>query len=223
MGDRAGKAALFAEFAAVGKVLGNPGRLELLDLLAQGPRSVESLAEAAALGMSTCSAHLQTLREAGLVESRRDGKRIYYSLTDTDVAGLWEHLRRVAQAHRPHTELARRAYLGPEDTTAVDTDELLRRLGTGDIVVLDVRPDPEYAGGHLPGAIHIPLEDLAARIRELPRDREVIAYCRGPYCVLAHDAVRLLNAEGLRARRATDGVLEWRLAGVPIEAGASLV
>lgn len=221
MGDRAGKAALFAEFAAVGKVLGNPGRLELLDLLSQGPRSVESLAEAAELGMSTCSAHLQTLREAGLVESRRDGKRIYYSLAGTDVAGLWEHLRRVAQAHRPHTDLARRAYLGPEDTTAVDTDELLRRLTRGDVVVLDVRPGTEFAAGHLPGAIHIPLEELAERIGELPRNHEVVAYCRGQYCVLAHDAVRLLDAEGFDASRATDGILEWRVAGVPIETGAA--
>lgn len=220
MGDRAGKDALFAEFAAVGKVLGNAARLELLDLLGQGPRSVESLAEAADLGMSTCSAHLQTLREAGLVESRRDGKRIFYSLTGTDVAGLWDHLRRVAQAHRPHTELARRAYLGPEDTAAVDTDELLRRLATGDAVILDVRPATEFAAGHLPGAVHIPLEELAERIGELPRDHEVVAYCRGRYCVLAHDAVRLLTAEGLDARRATDGVLEWRLAGVPIEGAA---
>ena len=221
MGDRARKHALFAEFAAVGKVLGNPKRLELLDLLSQGPRSVESLADAAALGMSTCSAHLQTLREAGLIESRRDGKRIYYSLAGTDVAGLWDHLRRVAQNHRPHTELARRAYLGPEDTAAVDTDELLRRLADGHVVLLDVRPEPEYAAGHLPGAIHIPLEELAERIGELPRNHEVVAYCRGQYCVLAHDAVRLLNAEGLSASRATDGVLEWRLAGVAIEAGAA--
>ena len=221
MGDRARKDALFAEFAAVGKVLGNPKRLELLDLLSQGPRSVESLADAAALGMSTCSAHLQTLREAGIIESRRDGKRIYYSLAGTEVAGLWDHLRRVAQTHRPHTDLARRAYLGPEDTAAVDTDELLRRLATGDTVILDVRPEPEYAAGHLPGAIHIPLEELAERIGELPRNREVVAYCRGQYCVLAHDAVRLLNAEGREASRATDGVLEWRLAGVPIEAGAA--
>ncbi|WP_299931623.1 metalloregulator ArsR/SmtB family transcription factor [uncultured Nocardioides sp.] len=221
MGDRARKDALFAEFAAVGKVLGNATRLELLDLLGQGPRSVESLADAADLGMSTCSAHLQTLREAGLVESRRDGKRVYYSLTGTDVAGLWDHLRRVAQAHRPHTELARRAYLGPEDTAAIDTDELLRRLARGDVVILDVRPATEFAAGHLPGAVHIPLEELAERIGELPRDHEVVAYCRGQYCVLAHDAVRLLTAEGLDARRATDGVLEWRLAGVPIEAGAA--
>ena len=221
MGDRARKDALFAEFAAVGKVLGNPKRLELIDLLGQGPRSVESLAEAAGLGMSTCSAHLQMLKEAGLAEARREGKRVYYSLAGTDVAGLWDHLRRVAQSHRPRTELARRAYLGPEDTAAVDTDELLRRLARGDVVVLDVRPEPEYASGHLPGAVHIPLEELAERIDELPRTHEVVAYCRGRYCVLAHDAVRLLKAEGVHARRAVDGLLEWRLAGVPIEVDAA--
>jgi rhodanese-related sulfurtransferase/DNA-binding HxlR family transcriptional regulator len=220
MGERAAKEALYAEFAAVGKVLGNPKRLELLDLLAQGPRSVEDLAVAAAVGMSTCSAHLQTLREAGLVETRREGKRVYYSLTGDNVAGLWEHLRRVAQTHRPHTELARRSYLGPEDTEAVDTDELLRRLDNSDAVMLDVRPEPEYAGGHIPEAIHIPLEELADRLAELPRSREIVAYCRGKYCVLAHDAVRLLSAEGFHARRATDGVLEWRLAGVPLVSGA---
>lgn len=221
MGERAAKGALYAEFAAVGKVLGNPTRLELLDLLAQGPRSVEDLANAAAVGMSTCSTHLQTLREAGLVEPRREGKRIYYSLTGDDVAGLWEHLRRVAQAHRPHTEVARRAYLGPGDTEAVDTEELLRRLDVGEAVVLDVRPEVEYAGGHLPGTLHIPVEELSDRLAELPRDREIIAYCRGRYCVLAHDAVRLLNAEGRRARRAADGVLEWRLAGLLVGTGVA--
>ncbi len=221
MGDRAAKNALYREFAAVGKVLGNPGRLELLDLLAQGPRSVEELAATADLGMSTCSAHLQTLREAGLVAARREGKRIYYSLTDDDVAGLWDTLRRVAQRHRPHTEPARRAYLGPEDTDAVDTAELLRRLRAGETVVLDVRPTPEYAAGHLPGAVHIPLEQLADRLAELPADREIVAYCRGRYCVLAHDAVRLLSSQGLSARRAVDGMLEWRLAGHPVEPGAA--
>lgn len=214
MGDRAAKDALFAEFAAVGKVLGNARRLELLDLLGQGPRSVEDLTATAGLGMSTCSAHLQTLRQAGLVHSRREGKRIYYSLAGDDVAGLWDHLRRVAQHHRPHTELARRAYLGPEDTETVDTAELLRRLEAGDVVVLDVRPTPEYAGGHLPGAVHVPIEQLADRLAELPTDHEVVAYCRGRYCVLAHDAVRLLNERGYRARRAADGALEWRLAGL---------
>lgn len=221
MSDRSSKEALFAEFAAVGKVLGNPKRLELLDLLAQGARSVEDLAATASLGMSTCSTHLQTLREAGLVEPRREGKRIFYSLAGDDVAGLWEQLRRVAQAHRPHTELARRAYLGTEDTDAVDSDDLLRRIESGNVIVLDVRPAPEYASGHLPGAIHIPLEELMERLAELPRNREIVAYCRGQYCVLAHDAVRLLNAQGLRARRATDGVLEWRLAGLPLETDAA--
>jgi rhodanese-related sulfurtransferase/DNA-binding transcriptional ArsR family regulator len=221
MGERNSKDALFAEFAAVGKVLGSPKRLKLLDLLAQGPRSVEDLASAADLGMSTCSAHLQTLREAGLVENQREGKRNFYSLAGDDVAGLWDHLRRVAQAHRPHTELARRAYLGPDDTDAVDTDELLRRLGSDNAVILDVRPTQEYAGGHLPGAVHIPLEELADRLAELPQDREIVAYCRGRYCVLAHDAVRLLNAHGLTARRAADGVLEWRAAGLPVQAGAA--
>jgi DNA-binding transcriptional ArsR family regulator len=221
MGERAAKEALYAEFAAVGKVLGHPRRLELLDLLAQGPRSVEELAAATSTGMSTCSAHLQALREAGLVDPRREGKRVYYSLAGDDVARLWEHLRRVAQAHRPHTEVARRAYLGPEDTEALDTEELLHRLRGGDVVVLDVRPGPEYAAGHLPGAIHIPLAKLADRLSELPLDREVVAYCRGRYCVLAHDAVRLLTARGIRARRAADGVLEWRLAGLTVEDGAA--
>lgn len=171
--------------------------------------------------MSTCSAHLQVLREAGLVETRREGKRIYYSLAGCDVAGLWDHLRRVAQRHRPHTEVARRAYLGPEDTEAIDSEELLRRLGSGDDVILDVRPRQEYAGGHLPGAIHMPVEQLADRLSELPMDREIVAYCRGEYCVLAHDAVRILSAHGLTARRAAEGVLGWRLAGRPIESGAA--
>lgn len=142
MGDRATKDALFAEFAALGKALGSPKRLEVLDLLAQGPRSVDELATATQVGISSCSAHLQALRQAGLVDTRREGTRIFYSLAGDDVAALWDHLRRVAQRHRPHTELARRAYLGPEDTTAINTDELLRRLDGGDTVILDVRPDP---------------------------------------------------------------------------------
>lgn len=220
MGERDAKAALFAEFAAVGKALGNPKRLELLDLLAQGPRSVDDLAAAASVGTSTCSAHLQTLREAGLVETRREGRRIFYSLAGDDVAGLWDHLRRVAGAHRPHVEPARRAYLGPDDTEALATDELLRRLDSGDAVLLDVRPEQEYAAGHLPGAVSVPLEALAGRVAELPHDREIVAYCRGRYCVLAHDAVRLLLAEGRDARRAADGILEWRVAGLLVQDGS---
>lgn len=221
MGDRIAKEALFAEFAAVGKALGSPARLELLDLLAQGPRSVEELAAAADLAMSTCSAHLQTLRESGLVDKRRVGKRIYYSLAGDDVASLWTQLRHVAQQRRPHTELARRGYLGPDDTDAVDSDELVRRLRAGDVVVLDVRPEVEFVASHLPGALHIPLDDLAQRLAEVPRDREVVAYCRGHYCVMAADAVRLLTAHGYAARRAADGLLEWRLSGRAIERGVA--
>ncbi|MDF2968573.1 MAG: ArsR family transcriptional regulator [Nocardioidaceae bacterium] len=221
MGDRAAKDALYAEFAAVGKALGSHKRLEMLDLLAQGPRSVEALASAADLGISTCSAHLQTLREAGLVETRRDGRRIYYSLAADDVAKLWDNLRRVALRHRPHTQLARAAYLGPDDTEAVTTEALLQRIHDGDVVVVDVRPTPEFAGGHLPGAVHIPVEELAGRLAELPVDREIIAYCRGQYCVLAHDAVRLLTMRGYRASRARDGALEWRLSGLLAHDGAA--
>ena len=221
MGDRAAKDALFAEFAAVGKALASPKRLELLDLLAQAPRSVDDLAAAADLAVSTCSAHLQTLREAGLTTTRRSGKRVYYSLASDDVARLWDRLREVSQRHRPHTELVRRAYLGPDDTYAVDSIELLRRLGASDTVILDVRPAAEYAEGHLPSSVHIPLHQLADRLADLPADREVVAYCRGRYCVLAHEAVRLLTTHGRAARRASDGMLEWRLAGYPVESGAA--
>jgi DNA-binding transcriptional ArsR family regulator len=221
MGDRAAKTALYAEFATVGKALAHPTRLEVLDLLAQGPRHVDDLAHAVSVRVSTCSAHLQILREAGLVDRHRDGKRVFYSLAGDDVAGLWAQLRQVAARHRPHTDRARRAYLGPEDTVAVSTGELLRSLHTGQVVVVDVRPRPEYAAAHLPGALHIPLEELADRLSELSRDRLVVAYCRGQDCVLAHDAVRLLVAHGYQAQRATEGVLEWRLAGVPLAATAA--
>ncbi len=168
MGDRTAKNALFTEFAAVGKALGSPTRLELLDILAQGPRSVDELATTAQVGVSTCSAHLQTLREAGLIDARRDGKRIFYSLAGKDVLGLWDHLRRVAQLHRPHTEVARRAYLGPEDTTAVASDELLHRIESGDAVVLDVRPTPEYAAGHLPVRSTFPSRNSPNASRNCP-------------------------------------------------------
>ena len=221
MGDRAAKDTLFTEFAVVGKALASPKRLELLDLLAQAPRSVEDLARTADLRLSTCSAHLQRLLAAGLVTTRRDGTRIWYSLAGDDVAALFTDVRAVAQRHRPHTEAARRGYLGADDTEQVDLVELLRRAEAGDVVVLDVRPAPEYAAGHLPGAVNIPLEQLEDRLAELPEDREVVAYCRGAYCVLAHDAVRLLTAHGRRARRATDGILEWRVAGRPGLAGAA--
>ncbi|HEY0888739.1 MAG TPA: metalloregulator ArsR/SmtB family transcription factor [Nocardioides sp.] len=214
MDDVTRKNALYAEFAAIGKALANAGRIELLDVLAQGPRSVDELAEAAGMGLSTCSAHLQSLREAGLVGSVRDGKRVINFLTDEDVARLLVDLRSVASRHRPGTDRARRAYLGPDDTEAITRAELLRRAETGDLVILDVRPGVEYAAGHLPGALNIPIAELAERLDELPLDTEVVAYCRGAFCVMAHEAVRILTAHGYRARRTEDGALEWRAAGL---------
>ncbi|MCX9193575.1 ArsR family transcriptional regulator [Carbonactinospora thermoautotrophica] len=215
MGDRERREALFAQFARVGKALANPKRLELLDLLAQGERPVEALAAAAGLSVTLTSAHLQTLRQAGLLAVRRHGTKAYYRLAGDDVARLYALVRAVAHAHLPDVEVARAAYLGPE-TEQVDRDELLRRVRAGDVVVLDVRPAEEYAAGHIPGAVSIPLPELAQRLAELPADREIVAYCRGAYCVLAHDAVRLLTASGRRARRLAEGMLEWRLAGLPV-------
>lgn len=214
MADRAAKNALFTEFATIGKALANPGRLELLDLLAQGPRSVEDLAAAADMGLSTCSAHLQALREAGLVVSVRHGKRVVNSLPADDVAELLVNLRSVATRHRPATDRARATYLGPADTEAVTRTELLARATADEVLVLDVRPHVEYAAGHLVGAVNIPVTELPDRLNELPADTEVVAYCRGAYCVMAHDAVRLLTQHGYRARRAEDGALEWRIAGL---------
>jgi rhodanese-related sulfurtransferase/DNA-binding transcriptional ArsR family regulator len=222
------KTALYEQFARVGKALASGKRLELLDLLAQGERSVDALARAAGLGLTTASAHLQTLRQAGLVTTRRDGTRIHYSLAGDDVAHLYAQLRSVAQAHLADVEAARTTYLGPLDVAEgaepfeqVTRDDLLERVHAGQAVVLDVRPAEEYAHGHIPGAVSIPLDQLADRLTELPDDAQVVAYCRGAYCVLAHDAVRLLRTRGLRAARLAEGMLEWRLAGLAVETGAA--
>jgi rhodanese-related sulfurtransferase/DNA-binding MarR family transcriptional regulator len=221
MGDPARKAALYDAFAQTGKALSSGKRLELLDLLAQGERTVDALARAAGLNLTTASAHLQTLKQAGLVATRRDGVRIHYRLAGDDVAALYALLRQVAQTHQAAVEPARAAYLGADDAEAVDRDALVARAREGGIVVLDVRPAEEYAAGHIPGAISIPVDELADRIAELPADAEVVAYCRGAYCVLAHDAVRLLGARGRKAVRLTDGMLEWRLADLPVDSGAA--
>lgn len=218
MGDPVGKAELFDSLARVGKALGSGKRLELLDLLAQSERSVEHLAAAAGLGLTTCSAHLQTLRQAGLVATRRDGTKIYYRLAGPDVAALYALLRDVAGARNAQAAAAREAYLGDDDTRAVDRAELRRRLAAGQVVAVDVRPAEEYAAGHIPGALSIPLDQLSDRLADLPADVEIVAYCRGAYCVLAHDAVRLLTARGRRAVRLADGMLEWRLADLPVAA-----
>jgi rhodanese-related sulfurtransferase/DNA-binding HxlR family transcriptional regulator len=221
MGDRPAKDRLFEQFAAVGQALANPKRLELLDLLAQGERSVESLAAAAGLGLSTCSANLQTLRQAGLVTTRREKTKVIYSLAGPDVAALLADLRTVAQTHLAETERARVAYLGDDDVEEMQREELLRRAQIGDVVVLDVRPVEEYAAAHIPGAVSVPVGELAARLAELPADVEVVAYCRGAYCVLAHEAVRLLRDAGRPARKLVDGMLEWRLTGLPITSSAA--
>lgn len=204
-------------FARTGKALSSGKRLELLDLLAQGERTVDALAKAAGLNLTTASAHLQTLKQAGLVATRRDGVRIHYQLAGDDVAALYALLRQVAQTHQVAVEPARTAYLGTDDAAEVDREDLLARAAAGQVVVLDVRPAEEYAAGHIPGALSIPVDQLADRIAELPEQTEVVAYCRGAYCVLAYDAVRLLRERGRRAVRLTDGMLEWRLAELPVD------
>jgi rhodanese-related sulfurtransferase/DNA-binding transcriptional ArsR family regulator len=219
MGDAGRKSELFDQLARVGKALGSGKRLELLDLLAQAPRSVADLAAAAGLGLTTASAHLQTLKQAGLVATSREGTTIRYRLADADVAALFAQLRAVAAARLPDVEAARIRYLGidgGEDTEQVGRAELLRRAQAGEVMVLDVRPAPEFAAGHIPGAVSIPIDELPDRLSELPADVEVVAYCRGAYCVFAHDAVRLLKAEGRRAVRLSEGMFEWRLASQPV-------
>ena len=215
MGDRDHKTALYEQFARVGKALASGKRLELLDLLAQGERDVASLAAAADLGVTTASAHLQTLRQANLVTTRRDGTRILYRLAGRDVADLYAQVRDVAQSHLPDVEAARLAYLGDDGGQPVTRDQLQHLAKTTTITVLDVRPREEYTAGHIPGAVSIPLDELADRLAELP-DGQIVAYCRGAYCVLAHDAVRLLAAHGRTATRLADGMLEWRLADLPV-------
>ena len=213
------KLALFEAIAATGKALSNGKRLELVDLLAQGERSVDSLAEVARLGVSTASAHLQALKRAGLVATRRDGTRVFYRLSGRDVAALYEQLLSVARAHQPAAEQARISYLGPDDTDQLSREELLERVRTGTATVIDVRPTEEYEAGHIPRAVSIPLDELEARLSEIPVGAEIVAYCRGANCVLAHDAVRMLTRRGLRAKRLSDGMLEWQLADLPVVAG----
>jgi rhodanese-related sulfurtransferase len=223
MGNAVLKAELFEQLARVGKALGSGKRLELLDLLSQGPRSVADLAATAGLGLTTASMHLKALREAGLVATTREGTTIRYRLAGDDVAALFAQLRGVAAAHLADVGVARDRYLGTQDGEDIDVvgrDELLHRVEAGQAIVLDVRPAPEFAAGHIPGALSIPLDDLPDRLAELPADVDVVAYCRGAYCVLAHDAVRLLTAHGRRAVRLAEGMLEWRLADQPVAAAS---
>ena len=218
MTDRAAKTALFDEFARAAKALANGRRLELLDVLANGERTVEALAGEAGLSVANTSQHLQVLRQGGLVSSRREGTSVYYRLAAPEVFELWRSLRTLASTRLAEVERLATAYLGARDQLEpVTREELARRLQDGDpLMVLDVRPAAEHAAGHLPGAVSIPVEELRRRLTELPTDREIVAYCRGPYCAFAHEAVAVLREEGFTAKRLEDGLPEWQAAGLAV-------
>lgn len=201
--------ALYDQFARIGKALGSPKRLEILDLLCQGERSVETLAREANLSVANTSQHLQILRATHLVEADKRGLHVFYRIADPKVTDFFYSLRLLAEAQLAEVEqITRRFFQGKEDMEGVDKDTLLERVATGAAVALDVRPEEEYTAGHIPGAISIPLSELRRRFAELPRDREIVAYCRGPYCVLSVEAVEILRAEGFRAIR-IEANQEW--------------
>jgi rhodanese-related sulfurtransferase len=213
------KAALFDALSSVARALGNGRRAEIVDVLAQGERSVDELAAEIAQSVANTSQHLQVLAGVGLVRARRDGTRVYYRVASERVGDLWAAVREVATRHVAEVSLLADEYLGERDgVEQVTADELERRLDRGEAVVLDVRPEPEFRAGHIAGARSVPLPELAAAVPELPRRKEIVAYCRGPYCVYADDAVRLLRERGLKARRLDVGYPEWKRAERPVEA-----
>lgn len=224
MSRRETKTALYEQFARMGKGLSNPIRLELLDLLSQGERSVEALAKVAGLAISTASLHLQALRAGGLVLSRKNGNFIHYRLAGEDVGTLLALLREVATKHLAEIDRAAEKYLGENlraPSATVERADLIQRIKSGEVVVLDVRPTLEYEFGHIPGAVSVPLNELDKFLKTLGKKENVVVYCRGAYCVLAYDAVRTLKKNGHDARRLQEGMLEWRLAGLPVEKGAA--
>jgi rhodanese-related sulfurtransferase/DNA-binding MarR family transcriptional regulator len=215
---RAFKYQLYEQFSRIGKAISNPHRIELLDLLAQGERSVEELAREAAVPIANASQHLQALRRAQLVEVRRDGLYQIYRLADERVFQLIQVLRELADARFAEIDRLIEAYLRDrQELEAIDAPTLLRRMADEDLVVLDVRPASEFRSGHIAGALSIPVDELERRVGELPRDRDVIAYCRGPYCVYSDEAVALLRERGFRATRLDTGLPDWRAAGFPVE------
>ena len=219
---RSPKRALFDQFAAVAKALGHAHRLELLEQLAQGERSVEILAERAGLSIANASQHLQHMRRAGLVTTRRDGKFVFYRLADEGVLDLLSALRRIAERNIADVERIIRSYFADRDKLEpVSREELLQRVRAGDVTVLDVRPADEFALGHLPGAVNIPLRELEKRLGELDRSREIVAYCRSHYCVLSYEAVAALRVRGFKARRLTEGFPEWRAEGFSVVVGSA--
>lgn len=220
MADRAAKDALFGAFAAVADALGSGRRAEIVDVLAQGGRSVDEIAEQIGQSVANTSHHLRTLARAGLARTRRDGTRIYYALAGERVQELWAAVRAVAEEHSAGLERLARDYLGDRsELEAIDRATLAERMRRGDVLVLDVRHPAEYAAGHITGARSLPVAELDRRLRELPDDVEIVAYCRGPYCVYADDAVRRLREHGLRAARLQDGFPEWKREGLPVAVG----
>ena len=214
---------VFDELAVVGKAFGSTKRLELVELLAQGERTVDGLARAAGMGVTTVSAHLQVLKMANLVSTRREGTKVHYRLAGDDVARLYDAMRTVARERSADVGQALDAYLnlpGSDEVGLVSRDQLTGLLGDDTVVVLDVRPEEEFLAGHIPGARSAPLSALAVPAPELQGAAQVVAYCRGSFCVMAHDAVRLLGAQGIAAQRLEDGMLEWRTHGHPVEVGA---
>jgi rhodanese-related sulfurtransferase len=220
MGDRAAKDALFEGFAEVAKALSSGRRAEIVDVLAQGERSVEEVAGELDQSVANTSHHLRALARAGLVTTRRDGTRIFYALASERVAELWTALRDVAVEHVAGFERLAAAYLGDrEGVETVDRNELAARLDRGEVLLLDVRPEAEFSSGHIAGARSVPIGELRKHLKALPKDGDVVAYCRGPYCVYADDAVRELRRRGFRARRLIDGFPEWKRAGLPVAVG----
>ena len=214
------KQALFEQLAVVARAFGSAARLELLDFLAQGERNVEELAEAAGLSVANTSKHLQQLKSIGLVEAHRDGKRIYYRLSDDRALDAVRDLRILAETHLDEVGGLVSSYLSSRDALEpVPAAELLERARDGLVTVIDVRPSREYEQGHIAGALNIPLDKLREHLKDLPHDREVVAYCRGPWCVLSYEAVGQLRDAGINARRLQDGLPEWRRAGLPVESG----
>lgn len=210
---------LYGQFARIGKALSSPHRLEILELLAQGERSVDSLSQELGLSLANTSQHLQALRQAALVEPRKEGLFVHYRLADAAVYDVCRAVRTVAERQLAELDrLVREHFVDRSGAEAVSVDELLKRARSRDVVILDTRPANEYASGHIAGAISMPIDDLQRRLRELPRDKEYVAYCRGPYCVYADRAVEFLRAKGRRARRLLDGFPEWKAAGLPVHA-----
>jgi rhodanese-related sulfurtransferase/DNA-binding transcriptional ArsR family regulator len=220
MRHREFKDRLYAELGRITRALDSPRRLELLDLLAQVERSVEELAEETALSMANASRHLQILRAARLVEARKEGLRVYYRLAEPGVFEALRAVRSLAEARLAEVDRLVSTYLGARDgLEAVSREELAARLRDGSAVVIDVRPRPEYGAGHIAGALSVPVGEIEQRLPKLPVRKDIVAYCRGPYCVMAYEAVAKLRARGRRARRLAEGFPEWRAAGLPVEAG----